>query len=216
MIDLNELTPEQRKKLQEELRQQEKAEKEQRDREIDSYKQMVSDAVVSCFPRLQSISGQLATAKAEIRQMFKAALDLKAELYDVKDGQRSHTFMSQDGRFRIKMGYYVTDNYDDTAEAGVSMVKEHLDELSATSSQAAQAVALARELLARDQDGNPKMSRVVRLRKLAKESGCEKFIRGVEIILDAYQPVRSKEFVQAQCKDNTGAWINIPLGITEA
>jgi len=72
------------------------------------------------------------------------------------------------------------------------------------------------KLLSRDQTGNLKASRVMQLRKMADESGNELFIDGVRIIQEAYRPEVSKYYVRAEFKNEQGAWVNVPLGMTEA
>lgn len=53
------------------------------------------------------------------------------------------------------------------------------------------------------------------LRKMAEDSGDERFLEGVRIIEEAYQPTVSKKFIRAQYKDDKGAWRYIPLGMTD-
>ncbi len=216
MTNINELTAEQRSQLLTQLKEQEAAEKAARQAEVDAYKKLVSESVVECFHDCRQMSSMLAERKARIREMFAGAIALKEKLYGVKEGQQSHSFLSEDGNYRIKLGYYVNESYDDTAETGVAMIKEYLNELSKTSVKAQEAVRIVLSLLARDQQGNLKMSRIMTLRKHAQESGDERFIRGVDIIMDAYRPVKSKEFIKAEYKNELGAWTNVPLGMTEA
>jgi hypothetical protein len=71
-------------------------------------------------------------------------------------------------------------------------------------------------LLSRGKEGTLKASRVLQLRKMAEESGSERFIEGVRIIEESYRPVVSKTFVRAERKGKNGEWVNIPLGMTEA
>ncbi len=72
-------------------------------------------------------------------------------------------------------------------------------------------------LLAKDAKGTLKASRIIQLRKMAEESGSADFIDGVRIIEDAYQPQVSRTFLKAYTRDKeTGAWVQIPLGMTEA
>ena len=71
-------------------------------------------------------------------------------------------------------------------------------------------------LLAKDSKGAIKASRVMQLRKMAEESQSERFIEGVKVIEEAYQPAISKQFIRAEYKDENGMWKSIPLGMTEA
>ena len=214
-INVSDLSAEQRRQMIEELKAEEKAAETRRKNEIEAYKTLVDQMVVDCFPMLQQVSKTLTDAKQAVRDTFGAVLALKAGLYGVKEGQRSHQFLSRSGTLRIEIGFNCRDNYDDTADAGVAMVKEYLAELG-DSDNARQAVKLALSLLAKDQKGTLKASRIMTLRKHAQESGNAKFIEGVEIIMDAYRPIETKTYVRAECKDENGAWKSVPLGMTEA
>lgn len=107
------------------------------------------------------------------------------------------------------------DNYLDTAEDGVAIVKEYISSL-AKDDESQALVNMVLKLLAKDAKGTLKAQRIIQLRKIADESGNERFIEGVKIIEDAYKPIPSKTFVQAQVKNSMGAWENIPLGMTES
>ena len=212
-INVSDLTPEQRRQMMEDLKAEQKAAEERRKNEIALYKAFASQFVLDCFPKLEAVSAMLADEKKKVREAFATVLEMKAELYGVKETQKSHTIMSEDGMFRIEIGANYTDNYDDTAETGVAMVKEYLDGLG-DSENAKQAVKLA--LLSRDKKGTLKASRIMTLRKHAQESGDPKFIEGVDIIMDAYRPIETKSFVRAEKKDANGQWQTVPLGMTEA
>lgn len=214
-INLANLSSEQLKDLQRQVKEREIAEKAQRDSEIATYKEMVSSTVISCFPTLQQLSEVLVITKREVRQSFRAILDMKAELYGVKETQQSHTFTSTDGKYRLTIGYNVIDNYDDTADAGVAMVKEYLEALGDTAS-GKQAVKISLSLLAKDTKGTLKASKIMTLRKHALDSGDPKFIEGVDIIMYAYKPIETKQYIRAEYKNDDGAWVNVPLGMTEA
>ena len=70
-------------------------------------------------------------------------------------------------------------------------------------------------LLSRDTKGTLKASRIVQLRKVAEETGDNRFLEGVRIIEESYQPEVSKQFIRAEEKDYNGMWRTIPLGMTE-
>ena len=69
-------------------------------------------------------------------------------------------------------------------------------------------------LLSRDGRGNIKASKVLQLRKMADDSGDERFIEGVKIIEESYQPTVTKRYIRAEYKDEKGAWRYIPLDMT--
>lgn len=214
-IKLEDLSSTDKKALIKEAQAQLAAEKAAKAAEIETYKKLIDETILSAFPRLSTVSERLAAEKAEIRKMFSDALRMKSDIFSVEEDQRSHTFTTSDSKFRIEVGYYINDRFDDTADSGVALVKEYLMSLK-ESARSGIAVDICLGLLAKDNKGTLKASKILTLRKRAIESGDEKFINGVDIIMNAYRPERSKEYIKASYKDNLGQWQNLPLGMTEA
>lgn len=214
-MDINQLTAEELEALTRQLRDKDATEREKRSTAIATYKQIVSDTVVESFPHLENISAALAACKSLIRDNFAAVIDIKTELYGTKEGQQSHQFMNDDGTLRIKIGYNVTDNYDDTVNAGIEKVRDYISSF-ANDDKSQMLVDTVLKLLARDNKGTIKASRVLQLQQMADKSDSESFKEGVRIIRDAYRPTESKSYIRAEFKNAHGAWVSVPLGITEA
>ena len=132
-----------------------------------------------------------------------------------KDGQRSHTFTSSDGQSRIELGFYQLDNYKDTVNDGIALVKDYITSLAETDETKA-LVDMVLKLLSKDQKGNLKASRVLQLRQIAEKVNNDRFTEGVEIIMNSYAPIASKQFIRAFIKGEDGEWVSIPLSITDA
>lgn len=218
VIDISKLSSEQLAELTKQVKAHEAEAEAKRKEEIAAYRSICSKAVDEIFPLLETAAADLRAKKQQVRDSFAAALKMKSELFETSkiEAQRSHNFISEDGKRRITLGCYVTDAYDDTAEAGVAKVEEYLEELAVAGREAAEAVELARHLLSRDKNGNLNARRVMSLMKMANDSGNATFIEGVRTIIDAYRPIESKTFVKAEYKDENGAWRVLPLGMTEA
>ncbi len=201
--------------------QQQKAEqaKAQAKKMREDYKEMVDDAIESMMPALVAVSDNLANYKRRVFEEFSAILQMKAEMFKMEKGSeldnQSHTFTNSRGDMRIVLGTYVTDGYLDTADEGIAKVQQYIQSLA--SDEKSQAlVSMVMRLLAKDAKGTLKASRIIQLRRMAQESGSADFIEGVQIIEEAYQPQVSRTFLKAYVKDkDTGAWEQIPLGMTE-
>ena len=194
---------------------EEKERKAMREQNRDAYKQLVDETIREVFPTLQEVSKSLARSKQSVYERFADALKLKEEIFNTKADQRSNTFSSSDGMYRITLGNHQTDDYDDTVNEGIAKVKEVISSF-ANDDNSRLLVEAVMKLLSRDAKGNLKASRVMQLRKLAAESGNAELIDGVEIIEKAYRPQVSKTFVRAEYKDENGKWVSVPLGMTEA
>lgn len=197
-----------------EKKRKETEEEEARQRKM--YRGMVDEEIETVMPVLEDLSRDIASVKKGVFDNFKSILDLKSELMMMKsDNQRSHTFTNSAGTMRITLGVYMLDGYTDTVEEGIAMVREYIMSL-ATDDKSKMLVDSVLRLLSRDQKGTLKASRVIQLKKLADQSGDERFQKGVRIIEESYSPTVSKQFVRAERKDGNGAWKPVPLGMTES
>ena len=188
---------------------------EQRKEQRRQYADMVDDEIATTIPQLRCLSEQIKLVKETIFGNFEAILRMKTEITGVaRNDQNSHTFTNSDGTLRVVLGVNTIDGYRDTVEDGIAMVKGYIESLAKDDATKALVNAVLR-LLSRDGQGNIKASRVLQLRKMAEDSGDERFLLGVRIIEEAYQPTVSKKFIRAQYKDDKGAWRYIPLGMTD-
>lgn len=196
----------------------EKAKKEaeeRRKKQRSEYAEMVDDEIRTAIPMLRDLSEQIKTIKSTVFGNFDTILKIKSDILGLtKDDQRSHTFTTSDSKLRLTLGVNTVDDYRDTVEDGIAMVKEYIESLAKDDNSKALVNAVLR-LLSRDSKGSIKASRVLQLRKMADETGDEKFLEGVRIIEESYQPATTKKYIRAEYKDETGAWRNIPLGMTD-
>lgn len=186
----------------------------------EDYREMVDDAIESMMPKLKVVSKDLENYKRTVFEEFSTILEMKAEMFKMEKGSeldnQSHTFTNSKGNMRIVLGHNVTDNYLDTVDEGIAKVQEYITSLASDPKSQA-LVNMVMKLLSKDAKGTLKASRIIQLRKMAEESGAPEFIEGVKIIEEAYQPIKSRTFLKAYVKnEQTGAWDQIPLGMTEA
>lgn len=210
-VDVAKLTEKERAELLAQLQAEEKAKQEKIKREREQYKELVRTTVSDAMRKLMNMSSQLSQLKAEIFKSFSTILEMKAELYGIKDGQKSHDFSNEEGT--ITIGSRVIDGWDDTVEAGIAMVNKFIESL-ATDDKSAKLVNMIYRLLRKDAKGNLKGNRVLELQKLADEINDPVFTEGVNIIRNAYQPKRSAYFIEASYIDGIGKRTTIPLSIT--
>lgn len=187
------------------------------------YAEMSEAFINKTIKKLTPLSENIKKKKAEVLEEFSALQKLKADLLDIdgKNMPKSHTFTNKAGDKRVTIGVYETDNYDDTVEEGIAIVKEYIESL-AQDEKSSQLVKMVMSLLARSANGALKASRVVRLHKLADESGDERFIEGVRIIEASYRPAISRTYIRCEVRtidpetQVVKDWEYLPLGITES
>ena len=209
------MTPEERAEY-EEFRAKKAQEREEAARKAqrEEYARLVDDEVAAAVDQLKELSEQMTTIKKTIFDNFDTIIRMKREVMSLckPDGQYTHTFTSSDSRCRITLGNRMVDDYRDTVEDGIAMVKDYITSL-AKDEDSAQLVGLIMSLLERNKSGALQPSRVIRLRQLADKRQDPRLLEGVKIIEDSYQPYASSTFVQAEIKGATG-WMTIPLNIS--
>lgn len=196
------------------LAKEKKAAEAKRKSDREAYTALVDETIAAVMPELTNISEAIAQKKTAAAEAFRGALEMKAELFGVKDDQQSHTFTNSEGTMRITIGHYMLDNYRDTVNEGIAMVKTYIESQARDDASRALVKAILR-LLSRDEAGNLKASRVLQLQKMAEETGDERFIEGVHIIQESYQPAPSKDYIRAAVRDESGAWVAVPLSMTD-
>ena len=196
------------------LAKEKKAAEAKRKSDREAYTALVDETIAAVMPELTNISEAIAQKKTAAAEAFRGALEMKAELFGVKDDQQSHTFTNSEGTMRITIGHYMLDNYRDTVNEGIAMVKTYIESQARDDASRALVKAILR-LLSRDEAGNLKASRVLQLQKMAEETGNERFIEGVRIIQESYQPTPSKDHIRAAVRDESGTWVPIPLSMTD-
>lgn len=184
-----------------------------KDQDRDSYKALVAETVPRAIFRLCQASEVIANAKSETFQFFEDILELKNQVYGLKEKQMSHTFSTD--REEITIGYRINDGWDDTVTVGIAKVEKFITSL-AKDTETAALVRIVFNLLKKDAKGNLKGSRVLELQQLTKDFDDEEFTDGVAIIAAAYKPVRSSWFIDANLINEGGSKTSIPLSMSSA
>lgn len=212
-IDINKLTPEQKRQLSAQLQAEQEAEKKALKENREAYKRMVADTVPEMFRVLASVNDKLQDSKKRVFEMSRDLIDLKKDAYEVKEGQQSHSFTSEDGKQSITIGFRVNDGWDDTLPTGMEKVKQFLQGRS-KDKESQEMVEGINILLKKDKNGNLKSSRVIELNQWAEKIGNDLLKDGVRIIMDAYKPVKTCYFIEASYTDGTGKKQSMPLSIS--
>ena len=128
-IDLAQLTDEQKKALQDQLKQEEKAKKEKKAQDLKALEDLAAGTVPTMFELLKSVSDDITKIKEVTFRTFENYLKLKIETMGIKaKNQQSHTITH--GKQSIKLGYRITDGYTDEAGYGLEMVHNFLGTLA--------------------------------------------------------------------------------------
>lgn len=213
-VTLDQLTPEQIQKLQDDLREKDQAEQKRIREERKRYKTLVNEIVPPLVEGLKKLSATMAAQKKHVYDELSTLIVLKGEAYGREDDQSSHSFTTDDG-MTIIIGHRLNDGWDDTVHTGIQKVNDFLGTLG-TDKKTRDLVQAITRLLSKDSKGTLKASRVLQLKKIAEDMGDPGFIDAINIIQEAYRPVKSREFVTCRYTDAQGVKVEVPLDISSA
>ncbi len=209
-MDISKMTSQQRAELKALLEAEERAEKQKREEDINSYKELISEFCHQTKDKMVALSAQMRQRKEEVFNDVAAIIDLKERLFNTKVDRHSNSFTA-DG-ITVSLGRRTNDGWDDTVEVGIDKVKEFLATL-AKDEDSSKLYKAVMQLLSKDRKGNLKASAMLQLEKYAAEWNNPMFSEGVAIIRDAYSPVETCDFISVTYKDEDGKVHAIPLSL---
>lgn len=211
-MNVQNLSAAEKRKLLQELKEDEQKQQEAKQNEINVYKETKSKLVTDTIKSMENLSSLISRAKADVFNNFSTLLTMKKELFDYKEGQKSHSFSNDLGQ-TIEVGFREVDGWDDTVDAGVAKINEYLTRLS-TNEQAAKLVSIIQDLLKKDTKGNLQAKRMIQLKNKEAEINDPLFSEGINIILSAHRPKRSAWFIEASTKGKANEKLGVPLSIS--
>jgi hypothetical protein len=189
MTVIDALSPEEKKALQKQWKEEEKQAKQKRTEDLKTFKDLSADFVnrnIDPLVHHHEITGHLIE---KLWNDYKPLQELKAQVYGVKtNGQDSHTSTLEDGTASITIGYNVTIGFDGTESAGVEKIKEFINSLSNDEENVKKLSAAVNTFLKPNaKTGMLNPAKIIELSKLRSEFNDSRFDEGLEIIMNAQQ-----------------------------
>lgn len=215
-MDINKLSPQERKTLMNQLATEEKAARRAKEENINAFKKMVDEMVNRLAPKLSAFGLAQNDIVNDTFADFDTIISLKKELYEVKDQQSSHTFTARDGNGSITIGYNEIIGFDGTEHAGVSKIKEVIKGLSADDENRAVLADLLNTFMKPDKKGNLNPTRIAELVSKKEMVNKQLFTEGVDIIVNAQFKTRSSMYVRGwhRVPGENGNEIKLSFSIT--
>jgi hypothetical protein len=196
-MTLENLTPEAKRELFKQLEAEQRADRLQKEKEIETYKTMQDSMVVEVLPLLVEFADQQKDIVCWTIKNLSALVTLKTDLFKVKDGgQDSHTFTNRDGSGSITIGYNAIIGFDGTETAGVQKVKEYLSTLSGDDEKRQILADLLNTFMKPDRKGNLNPTRIAELCNKKGEIDNPLFSDGIDTIVNAQFKTRTSMFVR--------------------
>lgn len=213
-MDLQKLTAEERAQLKAQLEEQEKQEALEKQKQKETYLQLKDQFCERNLEKLQALSSQMQELKKEIFADAETLIQMKDELFKTKTDRQSNTFSHESGKYSISLGNRINEGWDDTCEQGIEKVKEFLHTLAKDENSAALVETIMR-LIAKNNKGMLKASKVLELEKLASKIQSAELTEGLNIIKNSYRPKPTCQFISVTMKDDNGNDKQLPLSLSQ-
>ncbi|MFC4164009.1 DUF3164 family protein [Epilithonimonas zeae] len=197
VIDIKSLSAEERKKIIQDARELDKIERENRSKNIQTYKELSSEFVNSNIDDLVLHHNITDSLIKKLWNDYKPLQALKASVYGTKVHQQdSHTSTLEDGSASITIGYNVTIGFDGTESQGVEKIKEFINSLSTGDDNNKKLSAAVNTFLKPNfKTGMLNPAKIIELSKLKDQFNDKRFDEGLKIIFDAQQRRQNSMYI---------------------
>ena len=213
-MDVKNMTAEERAQLKAQLAEEDRQEALRKQEQKDAYMQMKDQFLERNLEKLKALSDQMQALKKEIFDDAETLIKLKDELFNTKTDRQSNTFSHESGKYSISLGNRINEGWDDTCEQGIEKVKEFLQTLAKDDNSAALVETIMR-LIAKNNKGMLKASKVLELEKLANKIQSAELTEGLNIIKNSYRPKPTCQFISVTMKDDNGNDKQLPLSLSQ-
>lgn len=214
-ISLDKLSPEAIAQLEEQLKAKQKAEHEQRQKDLDALETLEDEVIRELFEKAKPLSSSITSFKSEFIKGIEPLIKMKIENGKAATEQEQYTFVSKDKKIRGVIRYNKTTRYDDGVQAAIGYAKEWMrDQIADEKSK--RLVNLIDGLLSKDQKGNYSPANLLRFVKEAKEMNEPLIVKAADAIEQSIYEDMTSISVLFSYKDDLGVERKLPLSATKA
>ena len=196
-ITLKDLTPEQKKAIAKELKEEAKAEKAAKAKNKESLKQLENQAALKHVDFFIFNRNDIEKGIIELFRDLEPIIDARCEVYgNEKREQDSHTLTLDDGSASIKVGWNVRPSFNGTEAEGIVKIKKYMASLTGDSENEQILMEFLNIALKTDLQGNYDPKKVRDLNKMREKANSPLFNEGMDIIEEAMIDIRTSRFVR--------------------
>lgn len=194
-MNLDDLSPEAKRKLKQQLLEEEKAEKQKVQANKESFKDLTKLFVLGNIDNLVDFKNVIEEKVGELFEDYSIIKELKQQVYGPSD-QDSHTSTLQDGSASITIGHNVSIKFNGNESAGLKKINEYLNSL-ASDEENFQKLKKAIDIYLKrnSKTGDLSPNKIIELNSLRKDFNSELFNEGLDIIMDSQIRTRNSMYV---------------------
>ncbi|MFD2874070.1 DUF3164 family protein [Mucilaginibacter ximonensis] len=215
-MNLQTLTPEEKKTLLNELAAEQKAAKKKKVDDREALKTLMDEAVVELAPICADFGQKQEEIIQTVFNRFASVIALKKETYGFDEKQSSHTFTARDGKAQIIIGYNEIIGFDNTVDVGLQKIHEFISSLSVDDANREKLQKIISTLTKKNKKGDLNPTKVIALSELKAEMDNDLFTEGVEIVEQSQFKTRTTMYVRGYYRKQVqdGREISMSFSIT--
>lgn len=196
-ITLKDLTPEQKKAIALELKEEEKADKAAKAKNKDSLKKLENEVAVKHVGFFIFNRNDIEKGIIELFKDLEPIIDLRCEVFgNEKREQDSHTLTLDDGSASIKVGWNVRPSFTGTEAEGIVKIRQYMASLVGESDNEKVLMDMIQIFLKTDTQGNYDPKKVRELNQMRERAKSEIFNEGMDIINEAMIDIRTSRYIR--------------------
>ena len=198
-FDITKLSPEQKATLKKQLAQEAKQEKEKKQGDIATLKELSNTFLEQNIDTLVNRQGEMETMVNELFTNFSDILALKGQVYGLdRLDQDSHTITNADGTASITIGQNVNITFDGSEAAGVQKIMDYLTAISGNEDnedmkKMSETVKLLLKPSLKTKMLNP--AKIIQLNAMRGTYNSPEFDEGMDIIINAQLRQKGSSYV---------------------
>jgi hypothetical protein len=215
-MDIEKLTPAEKKQLMSTLAAEEKATRKKRAEDREALKLMIDETVAELAPKCADFGQQQTAIIQTVFNRFDAVISLKKDVYGFDEKQSSHTFTARDGKGSIIVGYNEIIGFDSTVDVGLQKIHKFISTLSADDANRDKLQKIVSTLTKKNKKGELNPTKVIALSELKAEMDSDLFTEGVEIVEQSQFKTRTTMYVRGfyRKEGESGREITMTFSIT--
>lgn len=213
-IDISQLTPEQLAQLQTQFEAQKKEEEKKKDADREALAKLEDEAVLAVVSEAESLASNIGAFKLATLTKFTPLMDLKVELAKASTEQKSFTFSDSKKKKKVVISYNDAWKCDDGIHVCIEKAKQWMQEVSASSDQAASIVKIVEKLIA-SRDGSYSTDGIWDLINAAQDIDSPLLKEAAEAGRRSLYKEKTSVSVRVYVNEKTG-WEQLPLSATKA
>lgn len=196
-ITLKDLTPEQKKAIAQELKDEAIAAKVAKATNKESLKKLENEVAVKHVGFFIFNRNDIEKGIVELFKDLEPIIDLRCEVFgNEKREQDSHTLTLDDGTASIKVGWNVRPSFSGTEAEGIVKIRQYMASLAGESENEQVLMDMLQIFLKTDSQGNYDPKKVRELNSMRDRAKSELFNEGMDIINESMIDIRTSRYVR--------------------